>query len=138
MKFLWALLLVLPLSTANAACMHYGPSNVTLAGHVIRGHLQTAPRYHAQHHVNSDYYWYIRAATPFCLPANTEFGDIAVSDASEAQVWPISSELMDRLGQFEGKTVQLTGYFMDTEIPHRHSYSIFAVSAISAIQRVDP
>jgi hypothetical protein len=30
MKLLWAFLFVLPLVTATAACLHYGPPNVTL------------------------------------------------------------------------------------------------------------
>ena len=137
MKFLWALLLVLPFSTARAACLHYGPPDVTVTGHIVRGHLQTAPWYHAQHHINNDYYWSIKTTTPFCLPAS-EVGDMAVSDGREAQVWPASSALMDRLDQFEGKTVQVTGHFMHTELPHHHSYSIFAVSAIRAVHRVDP
>jgi len=137
MKVLWALLFVLPLSTANAACWHYGPPNVTLTGQIMRGQLQTAPWYHAQHHVNSDYYWSVKTTAPFCLPTG-KLGDLAVSDGREAQVWPASSALMDRLDQFEGKTVQVTGYFMHTEIPHHHSYSIFAVSAIRVVHRVDP
>ena len=137
MKFLWALLLVLPLPTATAACLHYGPPNVTLTGHIVRGHLQIAPGYHAQHHINSDYYWSIKTATPFCLPAN-EVGDMAVSDGHEAQIWPASPALMDHLDRFEGKTVQVTGHFMPTEIPHRHSYPIFAVSAVRIVHRVNP
>jgi hypothetical protein len=137
MKFPWALLFVLPLSTASAACLHYGTPNVTRTGHIIRGNLQTAPWYHAQHRVNSDYYWSIQTTTPFCLLAS-QAGDISVRDRREAQVWPASSALMDRLDQFEGKTVQVAGHFMHTEIPHRHSYSIFAVSAIRIVHRVDP
>lgn len=137
MRFLWALLLALPLSAANAACLHYGPPNVMLTGHIIRGHLQTAPWYHAQHHINSDYDWSIKTATPFCLPASG-IGDMAVTDGRQAQVWPASLALMDRLGQFEGKTVQVTGHFMHTEIPHHHSYSIFSVSAIRVVHRVSP
>jgi len=137
MKFLWVLLLVLSVSTASAACLQYGPPNVTLVGHIVRGHLQTAPWYHAQHHINSDYYWSVKTTTPFCLLAS-EVGDMAVSDGREAQVWPASSALMDRLDQFEGKTVQVTGHFMHTELPHHHSYSIFAVSAIRVVRRVDP
>jgi len=137
MKFLWVLLLVLSVSTASAACLQYGPPNVTLVGHIVRGHLQTAPWYHAQHHINSDYYWSVKTTTPFCLLAS-EVGDMAVSDGREAQVWPASSALMDRLDQFEGKTVQVTGYFMHTEIPHHHSYSIFSVSAIRVVHGVDP
>jgi hypothetical protein len=137
MKLLWAFLFVLPLVTATAACLHYGPPNVTLTGHIVRGNLQTAPGYHAQHHGNSDYYWSLKTTTPFCLPAG-QFGDMAVSDGREAQVWPASSALMDRLNQFDGKTVQVTGYFMHTEIPHHHSYSIFDVSEIRVVHRVDP
>jgi len=130
-------LLVLPLSGANAACLHYGSPDVRLVGHIVRGHLQTASWYHAQHHLNSDYYWSIKTTTPFCLPAS-EAGDMAVSDAQEAQVWPASSALMDHLDQFEGKTVQVTGHFMHTELPHHHPYSIFAVLAIREAHRVDP
>jgi hypothetical protein len=137
MKSLWALLLVMSPSAANAACLHYGPPNVALVGHVVRGHLQTAPGYHAQHHISSDYYWSIETAVPFCLPSGKN-DDLTVSDGREAQVWPASPAIMQSLDQFEGETVRITGYFMHTELPHHHSYPIFAVSAIRVVQRVDP
>ena len=138
MKLLWALLGLLPLSTAYAACAHYGPPDISLTGRVVRGALQTAPGYHAQHHINSDYYWSIKTVAPFCLSANANLGDMFINGAHEAQLWPSSATIMERIGQLNGVAVQVTGHFMPTQIPHYHPYSIFVVSAIHASHTIDP
>jgi len=110
-------------AAATAECLHYDLPDVTLQGQIIRGASSTATKSSSPQHS-----WYFAISQPICIAGDKDNQSVAATRRFE--IWPATRETFD---SYAGRTVQVSGHFFPTYIPHFHSYLIFEVTSVQAL-----
>ena len=128
------LLALLPFPAAHAKCLHFDIPDVTLRGRIERGELQLAPEFRNRDLQESDYRWSMRVDAPICL---SEKGNEPVGSFNRFEIFPGDSGTA-QFAHMDGQTVEVTGHFLPTWIPHYHEFPIFVATSIAGVSGKTP
>jgi hypothetical protein len=136
MRTLLTVFVLLPLSMANAECLHYSFPEIQLQGRFYRGELVPTLEFRTAEQLkdNSYYYWWIELTDPVCLRGDEKGGNLAVSDIRDISVNSPEYQLRRTFDRYDGVSVKITGHFVPTHMPHYHTATLFSISAIEYIQ----